>query len=420
MFLIKQSAKRLLFLSLFGILLLSSCATHTVKLSPIQNFLLTGNCTEAFKTLELLSSEDSKDQLLYLMEYGSALQICKEYKRSNQIFLSADKLSEQVDYISASRVVGATLFNEETIQYKGDVFEKLFINVSAALNFIELGQFDEAMVEVRRINEKYNKFTAEEKNSFELNSFSQYLSGIIWEADNKYDDACIAYKAAYRLDRSFREVGLDMLTACWRAKRIQEYEKLLKELNPTHDEIKYTKRKKNRNEKLIVYLQGLGPKKAPRREDPLYPYLVPTYNNIQKLKVTYESLDSKQSFEQQSQTVYSVEKAAIATQEADYSALVARRFGARVAKEVVADQIRQKNKTLGDVAWLVMVASERADLRNWSLLPETIQIVRFNPVKNSKVLIEGLNEYGVAGESLPEIDLALAGKKKIFLLRTIK
>jgi len=402
---------------LFSILL-NACATHQSRVSPVRQHLLIGNCESALKIIEDLSRNNGDDQLLYLMEYGSALQICNDYKKSNQIFLQADKLSEQVDYISASRVAAATLLNEEMVQYKGDTFEKLFINVSAALNFIELSQFDEALVEVRRINEKYNKFSAEEKNSYELNSFAQYLSGLIWEMEYRYDDACISYKAAFKLDPVYRNVGLDMLTACFRAQRFQEYEQLAFEIKPSKEELKFIKRK-NKNEKIIVYLQGLGPKKAPRPEAPLYPYLVPSRNITKKLLISYQSEDESYST-QVSQSIYSVEKAAIATQEADYTALGARRLGARVTKEIVADQIRQKDKTLGNIAWLVMVASERADLRNWSLLPESIQVIRFSPLKNTKISVTGLNQHHVQSEILPEIDLALRSSKKIYLLRTVK
>jgi len=404
-------------LILIGVLL-SSCATHPSRVSPVKTHLLAGRCSEATKILEQLSREGGNDHLLFLMEFGAAVQICKDYEKSNQIFLEADKLSEQLDYISASRAVGATLLNEEMLQYKGDIFEKLFINISAAINFIELGQFDEALVEVRRINEKYNKFSAEEKNSYELNSFAQYLSGLIWEVDHKYDDACISYTAAYKLDRSYRDVGLDMLTACWRAKRFQEYDQLALEIKPTAQELKFIKRK-NGNEKIILYLQGLGPTKAPRPNAPLYPYLVPSNNITKKLSVSYQN-ESEVLLTKISQPIYSVEKAAIATQEADYNALTARRLGARVAKEVMADQIRQKDKTLGNIAWLIMVASERADLRNWSLLPESIQVIRLTPLANSKIKIAGLNRYQAESEILSDIDLSIQPNKKIYLVRTIK
>lgn len=397
---------------------LSACATHQSRLSPAQRDLLSGNCANATKTLDDLSSKDSDDQLLFLMEYGSALQICKDYRKSNEIFLKADKLSEQLDYISATRVLGATLLNEEMLQYKGDIFERLFINISLALNYIELQQPDEAMVEVRRINEKYNKFSAEEKSSYELNSFAQYLSGLIWESDNRYDDACISYKAAYRLDTSYRAVALDMLTACWRAKRYQEFNLLVAEVRPSEDEMIFVKRK-NKNEKIVLFLQGLGPKKMPRPDNHIYPYLVPSNNVIKRLTVNF--LDEKDTYQNaSSRQVYSVEKAAIATQEADYSSLAARRLGARVAKEIAADQIRQKDKALGNIAWLVMVASERADLRNWTLLPESIQVIRIIPAKNSKISVVGLNRFDVESEKFQDIDLAENENKKFFLIRSIR
>lgn len=403
---------------LFCVLLLNGCATYQSQLSPVRQALLGGNCENANNILDKLSSKDGDDRLLYLMEYGSALQICKDFKKSNQIFLEADKLSEQIDYTRVSRVLGATLLNEEMIQYKGDTFEKLFINISAALNYIELEQFDEAMVEVRRINEKYNKFLAEEKNSYELNSFAQYLSGLLWEVDQRYDDAFISYRASYKLDRSYRDVGLDMLTACWRAKRYQEFSELVAEFKPSDEELKFIKRK-NVNEKIIIYLQGLGPKKAPRPNHPIFPHLVPSFNFTEKIKISFQN-ENQEMETKVSQPIYSVEKAAIATLEADYGALTARRLGARVAKEVVADQIRQKDKTLGNIAWLVMVASERADLRNWSLLPESVQIVRFKPLKKTKIKLVGLSQYNGESEVLTDIDLSLVENKKIFLVRTIK
>lgn len=404
---------------LFSLMFLQSCATYQTKVAAARTDLLGGNCESALKSLQQLSAPESDDQLLYLMEYGSALQICGDYAASNKILLEADRLSEQIDYHSASRILGATLLNEEMIQYKGDVFEKLFINAEAALNYLELGQPDEAMVEVRRINEKYSKFTAEEKNSFELNSFAQYLSGVIYEIQRQYDDACIAYRGAYDLDKSFRNVGLDMLSACWRARRYEEYGRLMQDFGPTADELAYIKRK-NKDEIVIFYLQGLGPRKRTRPDDAVFPYLDPTFNITKKLLATYEDAREKAPVTKMSQRVYSVEKAAIATLEADYNALAFRRLGARVAKEVVADQIRQKDKTLGNVAWLVMVLAERADLRNWTLLPESVQVLRVSPVPGSKITLVGLNGQDARSESFGDVDLSLNPRKKVYLIRGIK
>lgn len=409
-----------LVLSLAALLLfLSSCATHQNTIAPIQQDIKQGRCETALPVLEKLTEKSNSDQLLYMMEYGSALQICKQYSKSNEVLLKADQLSEQIDYVSLSRTVGATLLNEQMLQYKGDKFEKLFINAMTALNFIELGQPDSAMVEVRRINEKTKKLNADEAKDFELNSFAQYLAGIVYENDRKYDDACISYKAAYKLDASFRSVALDMLTACWRAKRTQEFNQLVKETHASEDEVAFAKRNfKKTNEKIIIFLQGWGPRKAVRADNAVFPYLQPTFSNTKKLIVS--AAEESNSLIKFSEPVYSVEKTAIFTLEEDYKTLGARRLGARVAKEVMADQIRQKDKALGDLAWLVMVASERADLRNWSMLPESIQIVRVDASQAKVMNLSGRGYGDAESENLGQIDFATNPQKNIYLIRSLQ
>jgi len=398
-----------------ALFLFAGCATYQSKVAPARDELRAGQCAPALQKLNELAQKADGDQLVYLMEYGTALQICKDYETSNKIFLQADKLSDQVDYHSVSRVAGAALLNEEMIQYKGDTFEKLFINAVAALNYLQLGQQDDALVEVRRINDKFKKLTAEDdKRKFELNSFTQYLSGLVWEMDQKYDDACISYKAAYKLDPSFRGVGLDMLRGCWLARRNQEFDELVKQVNPSEEELKNIKQKTN-NEYIFIYMQGWGPQKAPRPGHATFPHLVPVSSITQTLQVEFNGSKAL------SQPVYSVERAAIETLDADFGSLMARRAGAFVAKEVVADQIRQKDKVLGDIAWLVMHASEKADLRQWSMLPKTIQVIRFIPnAKVGAVKLAGLDYSGNVSETFEDVEITNLKKKKIYLVRSLK
>lgn len=398
-----------------SLIFLAGCATYQNKVTPAKDELRAGQCAPALKKLDDLVQKADGDQLVYLMEYGTALQICKDYEKSNKTFLKADRLSDEQDYHSASRVVGATLLNEEMIQYKGDTFEKLFINASAALNYLQLGMQDDALVEVRRINDKFKKLTAEDNTrKFELNSFTQYLSGLIWEMDQKYDDACISYKTAYKIDPTYRGVALDMLRGCWLARRTQEFEQLAKEVQPSEEELKNIKQK-SKNEIIFIYMQGWGPQKQARPDHRTFPYLVPVSSVTKTLEIEF---DGKKA---QSQPVYSVEKAAIQTLDADFASLMARRAGSFVAKAVVADQIRQKDKVMGDIAWLVMYASERADLRQWSMLPQTIQVIRFVPQGNTgTVHLRGLDYSGNVTETFEDVEVGQLKKKKIYLVRSLR
>ncbi len=403
---------------------LSSCATYQGNVTLARDHLSNGRCEEALKLLQIESEKVNGDQLVYLLDYASALQICGQYKKSSEVFQRADQLSEQIDYHSISRITGATLLNEEMIQYKGDTFEKFFINAAAALNYLQLNEPDSAMVEVRRINEKYSKLQTENKKKFELNSFSQYLSGLIYESEGQYDDACISYKSAYQLDVSYRAVGLDMLRGCWLARRTQEFDQLVKKVSPSPEELNKIKQK-SKNEILIVFMQGWGPRKSARHEQVTMPYLVPVTNLTRKLQVELIPKSDVASIKVTSELVYNVEKAAIQTLEDDYAALIARRVGARVAKEVLADQVRQKDQLLGTITWLVLVASERADLRQWSTLPQTIQVVRLPVPKGaSKIKLSGLDVNNQISEGFSEVDLIPNSNgsinKKIYLVRSLK
>ena len=407
------------FLSIF--IFFTGCATYQSKVAPARELLANQQCDPALKALEELSIKADGDQLIHLLDYSAALQICGDYKKSNQVFLKAEKLADEIDYLSVSRVAGATLLNEEMVQYKGDTFEKLFINVSLALNFMQLGQFDSALVEVRKINQKFLKYKADDKKNLELSSFAKYLSALIWEADQKYDDACIDYREAFLLDTTYRKVGLDMLRGCWKANRQGEFKDLVTKMNATNEEIKLAK-DFDKTELILVFMQGWGPRKQPRADAPTFPQLVSVNSNTHFLKAEVIGALDKVLETYQSEPVYSVEKAAIATLNADYNSLVARRVGARVAKEVVASQIRQQDKALGQLAWLVMVASERADLRQWSIYPKSVHTVRI-PLKPGKhtIRLTGLNIYLNDSEKLPDLVVNIrGGQKKFELIRSLK
>ncbi|MFZ3230399.1 MAG: hypothetical protein WA160_09350 [Pseudobdellovibrio sp.] len=404
------------------IMTVSGCATYQSRVTPARDLLAAGQCDASLKLFEELSVKVDGDQLVHLMDYGSALQICGNYKKSNEILAQAENLSEQVDYQSASRVVGATLLNEEMIQYKGDTFEKLFLNAMSALNYIQIGEMDNALVEVRKMNQKFNKLQAEDKKNFELNPFAKYLSGLIWEADKKYDDACIDFRDAYLLDISYRKVALDVLRSCWKAKRTTEFDEIVKKASASADEIKIAKQN-NKSEVVIIFMQGWGPRKQPRPDNHYFPHLVSVSSATQFLRVDILDNTKKSVLETyQSEQIYSVEKAAIATLEADYGSLVARRVGARVAKEVMADQIRQKDKLLGNIAWLAMVASERADLRQWSVFPKTIQVIRIPVNPGSQVIrFTGLNYNLSESEKMADLEINIRlGEKKFQLVRSLR
>ena len=418
-------AKRLksilsLFLVLGLTLGLTACATYQSNVSAARDAISKGDIEAALKDLKLKADKKNDDQLIYVLDYATALQYAGRLDDSNRYFMMADKLAEQMDYHSVSNVAGSMLLNEEMVQYKGDTFEKVFINAFLAMNYLKLNNYDDAMVEVRRMNEKFNKYRLDEKKAFEVNPFSRYLAAVIYEATQKWDDAYIAYQETYKIDPTIPTIKSDLIRSSYYARRADDHamwKKKFPEIN-----FKPENNKKQKGEVVLLYLSGWGPRKQPDPHEPLFPILQPVYNQTQKASLVVNGNPEPQSI-----LVYDTQKAAIATLNADRPALIARRIAARVAREVAARELARNDKNngglLGAVAFIGMQVSERADLRQWSFLPASIQISRVPlDAGTYDVAVQGYDFGGMPnGErSAPQKIKVIPGKTQFVIWRSVK
>lgn len=373
---------------------LLSCATYQGKISESRQLLKEGKFDKALERLQALAEKDGDDQLVYMMDYATALQMAGQYQESANAFNKADKLVDLKDYHSITKIGAAALAGEEMVQYKGESYEKFLINTMNAINYVMLGQLDDAMVEARRINEKISKMHMDGREPYELSPFARYLAAVLWEAQNHFDDAYIEYEGAYKLDSSNPFLPSDLIRSAKMARRDDAYQKWKKQFPQIHEEPSWYNR--GLGELVVVYQQGWGPQKAPRPGQYRFPMLKPVFNETQKADISLNGKD-----EGQTKSIYNVQQVEIQTLDKDYGALVARRLGGVAAKAVVADQIRQKNEVLGALAWVGMNLADRADLRQWSTLPQTIQMARLRlPPGKYELKIQGLNSSGKATQDV--------------------
>lgn len=394
----------------FMSLSLVACATYQSKVATSRSLLERGKALEAADTLRPLAETEDGDQLVYLLDYATSLQAAGRFEESNRQFLKADQLAERMDYHSVTRVAGSLLLNEETKQYKGDTFEKIFINAQLAMNFLEMGNLESALVEARRMNEKYAKLRQEEKKDFELNPLGRYLSALAWEADGNYDSAAIAYTETYQIGGlEIEGLAQDLLRITKLARRENEYKKWKKTFPDITEDPAWFDRKKG--ELVILVQQGWGPRKTFSRTDVRWPELRPVRTETRRIRA---QLNQKSV---ESQVLYNVESAAIRTLEDDRLSLLGRRLTGIVAKEVTAQEIHRRNELLGIFAWLFMHLSDRADLRQWSTLPESVQIIRLPLDPGSYDLeLQGLDVSGSLTEERHErTGVVIKARQKTFV-----
>lgn len=420
-------------LSLF---VLVGCATYQTKVDEPRRIMLS-EPDRSVQMLRPLAEAEGRDQLIYVLDYATALQAAGRFDESAKEFIRAEKIADSKDYHSVTQVAGSLLLSEEMVQYKGENFEKLFINAMNALNFLNLGQLDSALVEARRLNQKVVALRAEGKTEFSESPFGFYLSAVLWEADRKVDDAYIAYSNAYKADPSIRLLREDLIRSALRAGRGDELKKWKGQFPEV--ELRPEWRDRKASELVVVAQTGWGPQKRPRPEAPRFPYLVrvPSRTQAVVLKVwpsetrrpSAEKSESDQAESAQTQAIdaipllsvrseriQSVTDVAIRTLEADYARLVASRVAGVATKAVVADQIRQKDELLGGLAWIAMNLADRADLRQWSTLPSEFHIARvWLKPGTYRVTVHSLLNSGEESEALQSTELVLQPGRKSFL-----
>lgn len=183
-------------------LLLFSCATYNNRIGNYYEDVVNNQFDKAYLAIDhnkLLQRK--RNRLLYLFEKGKMAHLLKQYDSSNVYFNEADLFIEDARTTAGDIALG-TLLNPMMETYKGEDFEKFMVHYYKALNYLGLGQSDEALVEARRISltsyAQQDK-TGNKDNKYSDDAFSLMMQGIIYEESGDVNNAFISYRNAVDL-----------------------------------------------------------------------------------------------------------------------------------------------------------------------------------------------------------------------------
>ncbi len=411
---------RLLVGLVFTVFTFSGCATYETRVKQGRDLLRQGQFSEAAEALRPLAEKEGGDQLVYLLDYALAQQLAGDLEGSNRSLLQAERLAQIQDYYSLSRISGSLLLSEEMVQYKGEDYEKILIHIFLATNFLLLNDLEAAQVETRKINQKLHLYRTEAKRNYRDYPFAYYISGLIWEKAGNFDSAYIDYRRAYELAPHFLFLREDIYRVAYLGRKREELTAWRKrypglEARPQWRDPHY-------GEVVFLYQQGWGPRKRPHPEEYRLPQLRPIQSQTQRASIKFTPLQdllgsAGSAGAVQTERILDVNQVATEALEEVYGLLLAKRLAGIGVKAVVADQVRQKNEALGMLAWIGMNLMDRADLRHWSTLPESLQIARvFLPVGEYRVDIQGFNALGLPiGEAKSEQIIRVEPRQKQFV-----
>jgi len=332
------------------------------------------------RALEWLADEGQEglpnDRLLVLLDEGMVLHAAGRWEESIQALAKADRLSQELDGISIREEAGVLLSNERQRAYRGEDFEKLMISVLQALNYAQLGKDEDALVEVRRVNERLRKMIVEEKKPYEQLAIARYLGGILYEDQREWDSAYIDYAQALELEPRLGPLAEPLLRLAKQTRRDDAYASLLQRFpGLPHEPLG-----RGEGQVVVVVEAGLAPEKEsatrPYSPDAVEVITVPRYRDRGSPPTAWVRVGEAS---QGAVGVTSLQQVAKIHLEDRIGRMLAKQLAGAVVKAGLAAGAGAltKSEEVGYLTFLLLNIANEPDLRSWLSLPAEFQLARF-------------------------------------------
>ena len=344
------------------------------------------------------------DHLLALMDQGMVLHAAGKLEESIQVLAQADKLSQNLDFTSVSEEAKVLISSERERVYRGEDFEKLMISTLQALNYAQLGKDEDALVEVRRVNQRMQRMISEEKKPYEQLAVARYVAAVLWEDQGHADDAFIDYAAANQLVGNLGSLAEPLVRL---AKETQR-DTALAELRRQYPWAQPRPLGPDEGQILVMLEAGKVPVKTTgsRNGGPQLGIIaIPEFKDRPWFRDSQVAIDGGAPV--RPTTLTSLEQVAHIHLEYRMDSLIARQAGALALRAGIAAGAgaATKSEAVGILTFLALSAVNQPDLRSWMSLPAEFQLVRFRvPAGAHRMAV-------IAGGGLRELEIQVRPKR---------
>ncbi|MDH5231530.1 MAG: hypothetical protein OEZ58_13855 [Gammaproteobacteria bacterium] len=366
------------------LVLMVGCATYSDSFRQVEQQISQQNFDQALKLLEK-NKGNKRDYVLYLMNKGMVARMAGQYGLSNQMLEEAKELAAQLQAVSVSETAGATTVNDGMRSYAGDKHELLFLHLYKALNYLEMGEPDNARIEALQFDVKLDELRSQKAQG---SAFANYVSGLVFESLEEWDNALISYrKAMESYDSNLKKVGVavpdvlkrDLLRLTKRQDFPDEHEKLKSRFNTVQWQNDVDLSEKG--EVIILVHNDLAPIKREKasqghgKDGELVRISLPYYETRPKF-LDKASVHVGGGATVDMDLVEDVEQLAINALDSQMGGILARAIARAVIKQKAAKSASKQNGALGLAVNIAGFVSERADTRSWVTLPNNLYMSR--------------------------------------------
>ena len=404
-------------------LLLGGCASrwqdlfvsYSDQMVPLRNQLLLGHAAEALpKVRESTPGDDT--YVLDQLERGRIAWLAGQDAISKQGFAAADSRlaweESQARYRLSQGLAqaGSLLTNDQTMAYRTPDYERTMLHHYLALNYLQRGDAEGALVEVRRANQvqeralkaragevrkakeeseeaeadgnmrqlmsrgapELDRLIGQVKNGFQ-NAYTFYFSGVLYEAAGDLNDAWVDYQRGYQIapdNQSLQDALLRLARLRGFADELREIEKKVGRKAPPLV--------KGQGQLVVLFEDGL----IPARREIFLPLPISTSSgDFRTFTVAVPYYDNRASDtgpltvsagSQVGRTSSLVRLEALAAKDLQerLPGMLTRQALRLVAKEQVRRTAAKEGGDVGNIlVGIFNTLSERADTRSWLTLP---------------------------------------------------
>jgi len=360
--------------------------------------LLTGRADLARLTAE--EKDQDQDDVLACLNKGMLRRMTDDYVGSNQILEIAKQQMESLYGVSITDAAVSVTINDAVRDYKGDRYEQVLLHAYMAMNYLQLGELDSARVEILQADVKMMEWGEQPDED----PFVRYFAGMIYEALGEDDQALVSYRKARDVYIATHNEQLlevpemlkkDLLRLLAAQGLWDEYRNLKSEFGLA--DFKPAKVSDDFGELIVILNNGLAPI---REESSIMTFSPEVQSNVRIAFPVYkfESIPvnkarlkiSEKFFDLE--TVENIDRLARQALDDDMPLVMTRAIARAIVKYQSQKSAQEQHALAGLLLTVTNLATERADTRSWTTLPQEIQLVRVMlPAGQQDVSIEIVN-----------------------------
>lgn len=173
---------------------LGACATYDERIGSAHRAYYGGDVDRAIVVLRETIAEDSADRDVAELELAAVLQAAGRYLESTVLLEEADWEHEVRDYTSMPlREMSTYVLGGEVRDYLASPPERVLVNTLNMLNYLGLGDPEEAAVEARRLSVLLQRTDVPEDELY-ANRFAWSLAGLTFEMARDYSEAADVWR----------------------------------------------------------------------------------------------------------------------------------------------------------------------------------------------------------------------------------